>query len=86
LDDRIRLPLSIRQTNTGLRQVERVWKRIREEAALALARGHAQSAREWIRYDARWVLKWWLPALRETKPREVLKKKDWMRESDESLN
>jgi len=45
LDNRFTLRLSVGQTNTELPHVERAWKRIREEAVVALARSRAQSAR-----------------------------------------
>lgn len=45
LSDRFTLRLSIGQTHTELRHVERAWKRIRDEAVVALARSRSQSAR-----------------------------------------
>jgi aromatic-L-amino-acid/L-tryptophan decarboxylase len=45
LNDRLTLRVSIGQTNTELRHVERAWKRIREEAIVALARSRSESAR-----------------------------------------
>jgi aromatic-L-amino-acid decarboxylase len=45
LNDRLTLRVSIGQANTELRHVERAWKRIREEATVALARSRSPSAR-----------------------------------------
>jgi aromatic-L-amino-acid decarboxylase len=44
LNDRLTLRMCIGQTNTESRHVERAWKRIREEAASAIAQNHSQAA------------------------------------------